>query len=355
MKKIFYFTACLFFSSIMQAQTVKTQVVENGGTGDFKAEIVSDSSCERFTIYRPQNLKEVVNKNGKLPIILYANGGCANNNLEIRYFLNEVVSHGYLAAAIGPYDEDDFFAHWTDIMQMMYPQGKTVVLANGQEVKRLSKEEVAAREAEIRKMIEADRKAAEAAKSNKKGKKAQLAPVPRQQTYPMMLLEVMDWLTAQNADPKSEYYHCLDLDQVVAMGQSCGGAQALGVAHDPRIKTCVILNSGIGDMEMQGVTPKQLENIHTPMFYLIGGPEDIAFPNAKKDFERLNQVPVVMINTIDGHEGTYYEKAGGPYAVAVVKWLDWQLKGKVGQSALFLDDSYIKTFFPTWEIERKNF
>jgi hypothetical protein len=44
------------------------------------------------------------------------------------------------------------------------------------------------------------------------------------------------------------------------MGQSCGGAQVLGVAHDPRIKTCVMLNSGIGDMEMMGSTKETLKN-----------------------------------------------------------------------------------------------
>ena len=33
---------------------------------------------------------------------------------------------------------------------------------------------------------------------------------------------------------------------MTAMGQSCGGAQVLGVAYDPRIKTCVMLNSKDG-------------------------------------------------------------------------------------------------------------
>ena len=171
-----------------------------------------------------------------------------------------------------------------------------------------------------------------------------------------MLLEVLDWLTDQNATSGSEYYHCLDLDHVAAMGQSCGGAQVLGVAHDPRIKTCVMLNSGIGDMEMMGSTKESLKNLHTPMFYMIGGPGDIAYANAQKDYERIaDNIPVVMLNSKDGHSGTYYEKYGGNYAKAVVKWLDWQLKGQVGQSALFLDDEYLKMKFPDWQGVRKNF
>ena len=89
---------------------------------------------------------------------------------------------------------------------------------------------------------------------------------------------------------------------------------------------------------------------------MIGGPADIAYANAQKDYERIaDNIPVVMLNSKDGHSGTYYEKYGGNYAKAVIKWLDWQLKGCVGQSALFLDDEYLKMKFPEWQGVRKNF
>ena len=332
------------------AQKVKSQIVENGGTGRYKAEIVADSTCSRFTIYRPQNIQQAVKEQGKLPIILYANGGCSNSNIEIRYFLNEIASHGYLAIAIGPYTEEDFIAHWKEVMTFMYPEGKQVILANGEEVKAPTQEERDALDAAFRKKMEENRKKAE--KDKKKGKAPAMPPQPA--TYPCMLLEALDWLTDQNANPASEYYHCLDLEKIAAMGQSCGGAQALAVSHDPRIRTSIILNSGIGDMNMQGATPETLKSLHAPMLYLIGGPSDIAYPNAQKDFEKIQDIPVVMINTKDGHEGTYYEKNGGRYAIAVRKWLDWQLKGQVGQSALFLDQEYLKKMFPDWEMVNKN-
>lgn len=336
-----------------QAQTIKSQIVENGGTGAYKAEVVADSACPRFTIYRPQNLKAAVQAEGKLPIILYANGGCANNNVEIRYLLSEVASHGYVAIAIGPYDEEDFIAHWRRTMGFMQPKGKKVILANGEEIKAPSPEEMQAQMEEMRKHMEAGK--IKASQKKKDDKKDAPMPFPTASTYPRMLLEALDWLTDQNANPASEYYHTLNLDEVAAMGQSCGGAQVLGVAHDPRITTFIILNSGIGDMTMQGATKEALNSLHTPMLYLIGGPEDVAYPNAQKDFERIKDMPVVMINTLDGHSGTYYEKSGGSYAVAVRKWLDWQLKDNVGQSALFLDPEYSKTMFPDWTVVRKNF
>ncbi len=351
MKKLLM-TAMMFVASVglMNAQTEKRQVVEEGGTGPFKSEVVGDASCPGFTVYRPQNLKEVVAKQGALPVIVYANGACFNNNVEMRLLLSEVASYGYVAAAIGPYDEADVMAQWKGVLRSAYPETKgDVIMANGEKILPMTAEEKKAQQEEQARQRE------EAAKKAKKNKKQQPAEPPFR-TYPKMLLEVLDWLIEQNATAGSEYYHCLDLDHVAAMGQSCGGAQVLGVAHDPRIKTCVMLNTGIGDMEMMGSTKESLKNLHTPMFYMIGGPADIAYANAQKDYERIaDNIPVVMLNSKDGHSGTYYEKHGGNYAKAVVKWLDWQLKGQVGQSALFLDDEYLKMKFPEWQGVRKNF
>ena len=334
---------------LMDAQTTQKQIVEEGGTGPFKSEVVGDASCPGFTVYRPQNLKEVVAKQGALPVIVYANGACFNHNVEMRLLLSEVASYGYVLAAIGPYDEEDVMAQWKGVLLAAYPETKgDVIMANGEKILPLTPEERKARDEQQAKQRE------EAAKKAKKSKKQ--PEVQPFRTYPKMLLEVLSWLTDQNAAAGSEYYHCLDLDHVAAMGQSCGGAQVLGVAHDPRIKTCVMLNSGIGDMEMMGTTKDNLKNLHQPMFYMIGGPGDIAYGNAQKDYERIaDNIPVVMLNSKDGHSGTYYEKYGGNYAKAVVKWLDWQLKGQVGQSALFLDDEYLKMKFPEWQGVRKNF
>ena len=350
MKKLLLATILVVTSVGMNAQTIQKQIVEEGGTGPFKSEVVGDGSNERFTFYRPQNMQEVVAKNGKLPVIVYANGACYNNNVEMRLLLSEVASYGYVIAAIGPYDEDDVMEQWRGVLRANYPETKgEVIMANGEKIRPYTEEEIKAQQEQQEKLIK------EMQKKAKKNKKQQEAP-PFIETYSDMLLEVLSWLTDQNAMSDSEYYHCLDLDHVAAMGQSCGGAQVLGVAHDPRIKTCVMLNSGIGDMEMMGSSKESIKNLHQPMFYMIGGPGDIAYENAQKDYERIaDDIPVVMLNSKDGHSGTYYEKHGGNYAKAVVKWLDWQLKGKVGQSALFLDDEYLKMKFPEWQGVRKNF
>ena len=335
------------------AQTEKTQVIENGGTGPWKSVVVGDASLPTHTIYRPENLKGYVDENGKIPVLLYANGACVNNNLEMSRLLSEVASWGYIVLAIGPYAEmpdDAFYAQWKGVVRGWYPDTKEfAIMGNGERLTPYTEEEIAARAAQQ----EAERKAAEAAAKKNKRKKAAPAPEPFR-TYPRQLLEALDWLTDQNADAKSEYYHLIDLDKVAAMGQSCGGAQVLGVAHDPRIKTCLMFNTGIGEMSMSGASKESLANLHQPMLYLNGGTADVAYEHANGDWKRIKELPVVKISTIDGHHGTYYEKHAGAYAVAARLWLNWQLKGKVGDSALFMNDEYGKMLHPDWTFDRKN-
>ena len=325
------------------AQTEKSHIVQGGGSGPYKAMVAADASLPNFTIYRPQDLKAV----DKLPVLLYANGGCGNSTVQMRFLLNDVASHGYLVIGIGPYEEDDPLESWRNVMRDMYPEGKNVVFANGEKIKAPSAAEIKARQEEMHKRMEALR--------NRAAQPQAQAQAARPRTYPRQLLEALDWLTDQSIDPNSEYYGKVDLCHVAAMGQSCGGAQAMAIAHDPRLTTCILLNSGIGDRGMAGATPSTLNSLHTPMLYLIGGPTDVAYANAVKDFANIKNVPVVMINTPpDGHHGTYYELYGGAYATAVRKWLDWHLKGQVGQSALFLDTEYMLWKNPGWTVDRKN-
>ena len=340
--------------TLCPAQTLQSQVIEGGGTGPYKSVAVGDASLPTHMIYRPQNLEYCVQQEGKLPVLLYANGACANNSLEMSRLLSEVASYGYIVIAIGPYEDmpdDKFYAQWKGVVRGWYPETKEfAIMGNGERLTPYTEAELAAQAAEQ----EAQRLAAEAAaKKNRNKKKAEPAPQPFR-TYARQLLEAMDWITDQSANPQSEYFHMEALDKVAAMGQSCGGAQVLAVAHDPRIKTCMIFNSGIGEMSMSGASKETLVNLHTPMLYLNGGTADVAFPNANGDYGRIEDLPVVKISTIDGHHGTYYEKNAGAYAVAARMWMDWQLKGKVGASALFMNDEYIKTLHPDWTFERKN-
>ncbi|MBR5724543.1 MAG: hypothetical protein IKX62_04115 [Bacteroidales bacterium] len=353
-KKLLALAAALAAGVLCFAQTEQSQVIENGGTGPWKSVVIGDKSLPTHTIYRPANLKAYVAENGKIPVLLYANGACVNNNLEMSRLLSEVASWGYIAIAIGPYmdmPDEAFYNQWKGVVRGWYPETKTVaIMGNGERLTPYTEAELAAQAAER----EAAEKAAAAAAKKNKNKKPVVTVEPFR-TYGRQLLEALDWLTDQNINEESEYYHLIDLDHVAAMGQSCGGAQVLSVAHDPRIKTCMIFNSGMGEMSMNGASKKSLAHLHTPMLYINGGKADVAFNNANGDWGRIaDNIPVVKISTLDGHHGTYYEAHAGAYAVVARMWMNWQLKGKISDSALFMNDEYEKSFYPQWTFERKN-
>ncbi len=166
--------------------------------------------------------------------------------------------------------------------------------------------------------------------------------------------EAVDWIAEQTTSEQSEYYQATNLDKIAYAGQSCGGAQVLAMAGDPRIETYLMFNSGIGDMTMSEADRNSLNQVHAPIIYLIGGESDVAFDNAQLDYERLKQVPVAFANAIDGgHSGTFEEPYGGSFAKMALKWLDWQLKGQETNAQVFLKGQLDS--FPGWTMKAKHF
>lgn len=169
-----------------------------------------------------------------------------------------------------------------------------------------------------------------------------------------MVQQALDWLCQQASDVRSPYFNKIDIDNIAAAGHSCGGAQVLANAADPRLKTYLILNAGMGKMTMAGASHKSLKNLHGPILYLIGGTDDVAWKNAQTDYKAIKKVPVVLAdNTQSGHGGTYEQPCGGANARMVRAWLDWQLKGRKGHEALFLGGN-LKDY-PNFTIKHKNF
>ena len=163
----------------------------------------------------------------------------------------------------------------------------------------------------------------------------------------------LDWLCQQNETKSSEYYHYLATTCVAAAGHSCGGAQVLWNAADTRLRTCLIMNAGMGDMQMAGASRASLPMVHTPIIYITGGPTDVAYENAKKDFERIGHVPAVWADhPASGHGGTYGQPNGGDYGRVVLDWLDWQLKGQ-NKSDIFLGGTL--KGYDGWSVKAKNF
>ena len=264
------------------------KVPEYGGSGPYKAIAVREKSLTDFVVYRPVNMDMAVARNkGKLPVLVFANGGCMDTSIGYENMLTDVASYGYVVVAIGE-------------LQMFAQHEKD------------------------------------------------------QHTPSSMVAKALDWIGQQVADPGSSYYDKIDETKIAGAGHSCGGAQVLANAADPRLKTYLILNAGMGKMKMADASAKSLKNLHGPILYLVGGTTDVAWQNAQMDYKAIKKVPVVLAdNTRSGHGGTYEQPNGGDNARMVRAWLDWQLKGLTENKTVFIDGN-LKDY-QDWTIRHKNF
>jgi len=289
-----------------QLKTLNSHMYSEGGSGPYKAIMTEEEGLTDFTIFRPENLKATVSAEGRLPVILFGNGGCARSSLGHADFLTDIASYGYVIAAVGPYALEDnsvFTFPFTD--EQIVSMGKD---AND-------------------------------------------------------LIDVaLNYLEEKNKDKKSIFYKQLKTNKTAAMGYSCGGVQALIISarHDDRIKTTVALNSGAnspGDLLDSLFAKEQLNDLTKPIIYIIGGEGDIARPNALDDYERIEHIPVVIAAKPDvGHEGTYAEPYGGAFSKMSRAWLDYEIKKDKSNKNLFVNGEIPSEFeSDNWTITQKNF
>jgi len=279
------------------------------GSGKFPALKEEVASLPDHVVYRPAQLDKLGAT--KLGLYIFGNGGCSNDGASARLHLLEIASHGYLAIAPG---------------RLRSGPGATVP------------------------------RPATPPPPPAQG----AATLPEPATTSAQLESALDWALKQNDDPNSPYHHKIDPKAVAVSGYSCGGLQALEIAKDPRIKTVVIMNSGIFNAgtapPMSGLNQQKslLETLHTPTLYILGGETDIAYANGTDDFKRIDKVPVFLGNVLKvGHGGTYWEPNGGKAAAAVVAWLDWQLRGDATAKRTFVGKDCGLCKDPAWSVEKK--
>jgi hypothetical protein len=253
------------------------------GTGPYPALKEIDATLPDHVVYRPADLAALGST--KLGVYVFGNGACTDDGASARLHLLEIASHGYVAIAPG-------------------------AVYNGP------------------------------GKTERPPRPAETDPAALTATRPEQLVKAIDWALAENARQGSLYLGRIDPAMVAVSGYSCGGVQALAVAHDPRIATVVIMNSGIfneGPTRMGGVdaTKALLEDLHSPTLYVLGGPSDIAYENGMDDYARIDRVPVAVANIDKTHAGTYWEPNGGAAAEVVVGWLDWRLRGDAEAGRMF--------------------
>jgi dienelactone hydrolase len=292
------------------------------GSGPYAAAIVEgDPGLPNHTIYRPKDLNPF-GKSNLMPVLAWGNGGCSSSSRMHANFLAEVASHGFLVLALGPY-----------VAESKTGGGGMMGMGGG--------------------------------------------------TKSAQMIEAIDWAIAENSRPESKYYGKLDPSKIAVAGMSCGGLQALEVAPDPRIKTLMVMNSGLFGpggrpkmplpkegmpkmaapkegggaplMGMPEVGKDVLAKLHSPTIYIIGGETDIAYPQAIDDFAKIDKVPVAIANLEKvGHGGTYHEPNGGEFGVVATAWLKWQLKGDKEGEKMFTGADCGLCSRQGWTYEKKS-
>ena len=185
-------------AAMAAARERQNAIPDTPGTGKYPAIKEELPSLPDHVVYRPAQLGKLGST--KLGIYIFGNGACSNDGASARLHLLEIASHGYLAIAPG---------------------------------KIRSGPGAAAQPTE-------PRPAAPPPPPQDGSPK-----LPRPPTTSADLLSALDWALAQNADPKSPLFGKLDPAAVAISGFSCGGLQALQIASDSRVKTLIVMNSGI--------------------------------------------------------------------------------------------------------------
>lgn len=318
---------CLLATLSLNAKSIQRMQVDGGGPGPYKAEITELEGMDGYSVFKPVDMKSASAVEGPLPVILFGNGGCARNSRGFFEFLTNIASHGYVIISNGIYADG-----------AVPPQQRPAQQAAPAPGPQQSAEE--ARKA----MMDGFRKAEAQNVADAKD-----------------FLVALNHIERLSQNKKSEFYNAIDTRNVAAMGQSCGGGQALilGSCQDRRIKTTVVLNSGVAyldDGKEWMVGKDALQDLGGPIVYIVGGKGDVAYANAADDFQRITKVPVALCNLNVGHGGTYGQAHGGSFADMTLLWLDLQFKGRKENEKVFRYSELPASLRQEgWSVHQKNY
>ena len=369
-KNLIFAAATLVAMVAVPAQAQNSRIVEEGGSGPYKAIMMEESTLTTHTIFRPQDLSKFDKKN-LLPVVVWGNGGCANSPSGHINFLNEVASQGFLIVAIGPSNYQQIEAprpgQTGDVPRMGGMGGGMPQMGGG---------------------MPGGMGGGMPQMGGMGGQRPQGAPqgggqgggMPRMgggmpggmgggmpqmgggmgggmsMGDPEGLKQALEWAIAQNADKNSPYYGKLDIDNIAAAGMSCGGLQALHMLDDARIKTILVMNSGFFGSEESEDKASLAKMKQKSVIWILGGSTDIAWENGNDDFKRMSGSMPACLVSLDGigHGGTYMQPNGGDYAKVAGAWLKWWLKGDKEASTMFTGAEPGVSKMAGWSIERKN-
>lgn len=273
MMKNFFIAVAMLFASQVGAQELQSRIVEDGGTGKYKAIMKEVAGLEAHTVFCPQDLSAFSKKN-PLPVLVWGNGACTNSPWEHYKFLNEIASQGYLVLATGFFPKDDTPYHGDQSTSEQQIQSIEWAFAQNADPQ---------------------------------------SP----------LFEKIDTkhicASGMSCGGLQTLYNCAD--PRISTLMICNS----GLFGESR--------GAVPGMPMP--SKDKLNEIHCPIIYILGGPTDIAYSNGMDDFKRISHVPALAINYPVGHGGTYREAHGGEFSIPAIAWLNWQLKGDKKAAKMF--------------------
>ena len=285
------FIGLSFLNPVTALGQQTSRVVEDGGTGPFKAIMTTDASLPTHTIFRPVDLSVFGEKN-KLPIIAWGNGACSNSPWEHINFLSEVASYGFLVVAIGPMPQEGQRGGGQSKSSQMTDAINWAIAQNGDKASQYYNK------LDVTKIA-----------------------VSGMSCGGLQTLETAP-------DPRVTTAIICNSGLFVNPSTSMGG--------------------------MPNLPKSQLAKLHTPTLYILGGEKDIAYANGMDDFKNINHVPVCVVNMEVGHGGTYSQPHGGEFAKVATAWYQWQLKGDKEAAKMFAGNPPGLSKNPLWKIEKKN-
>jgi len=275
------------------------------GSGAYPATREDPASLPTHTVYRPADLS----KTPKLPVLLWANGGCRNTSVEFTRFLGELASHGYLIVAVGRSNIPFLAIH-----------GSIAAVADQKD-----------------------------ANGN-----------PEIISDPGYMIKGLEWALAENARKESPLYGKVDTSKIATMGQSCGGPQAFRAAKDPRIWTVVALNSSFPTASAPGMVGGAndgwtAEKLAIPAAIFTGGPADSGYAGAEQCYKALDPKLTALKASLTsvGHTGAY-PMPDLRWSAGVLSWLDWQLKGDAKAREAFSGPNCSLCKDTDWWIDAQN-
>ncbi len=142
----------------------------------------------------------------------------------------------------------------------------------------------------------------------------------------------IDWAFAQNERAGGTFAGRLDLDRVVAAGNSCGGITSLALAgQDSRVRAVFVLSgSSVGPGSTREQAAAVMDKVKVPVGFAVGGAEDIALNEARQDFDVLAPgIPAYVASRATGDHITVSTDVGilAEVAEIAVNWIDYAVSG----------------------------